>query len=353
MQFEMCRRLLAEELQIEPAGETVDLYRKIQIGRLTLLPETSSMNTLPLPTTPFIARPQEMTQIGTRLDDPTCRMLTLFGTGGTGKSRLALHAAADRVEDYRDGVHFVPLVSINAAEYIPLALANALKFQPGTTTLQDEVLRYLSERELLLIMDNFEHLMDGADFLSEVLATAPHVKLLITSRERLGLREEWLLPIEGMAVPAEVNGNDVAQYGAVQLFAQVARQVQATFDLQREREAVVRVCRLTEGLPLAIELAAAWAHSLSCGEIAQQVEHDLSVFESTWRNLPPRHRSIRILFEYSWQLLTAAQQQMLAKLAVFLDGFSLSAAEEIAGADAAHLEALLAKSLLRCEVGGR
>jgi predicted ATPase len=202
-------------------------------------------------------------------------------------------------------------------------------------------------------MDNFEHLMEGADFLSDVLAGAPQVKLMITSRERLGLREEWLLPIEGMSVPAEANGANVEQYSAVQLFAQVARQVQATFDLRREQASVVRVCRLTEGLPLAIELAAAWAHSLTCEEIAQQVEHDLSMFESTWRNLPPRHRSIRILFEYSWQLLTPEQQQMLAKLAVFLGGFSLSAAEQIAGASAEGIDALMAKSLVRGDVSGR
>ncbi|MBX3085598.1 MAG: tetratricopeptide repeat protein [Anaerolineae bacterium] len=353
MQFETCRRLLADELGISPSSETASLYQKIQAGRLTVLPDAGSMSNLPMPTTPFIARPPEMVQLGERLDDPTCRMLTLFGTGGTGKSRLALQAASERVEDYRDGVYFVPLVSLNNAGYIPLALANALRFQPGSSSLRDEVLRYLNDRELLLIMDNFEHLMDGADFLSDLLAAAPRVKLLITSRERIGLREEWLLPIDGMSFPSEATNGEVEQYSAVQLFAQVARQVQATFNLQRDQTSVVRVCQLTEGLPLAIELAAAWAHTLSCADIAQRVEHDLSAFESTWRNLPPRHRSIRILFEYSWQMLTPDEQAVFAKLSVFRGGFDLNAAVNIAGASATHLEALIAKSLLRCDASGR
>jgi predicted ATPase len=218
-----------------------------------------------------VGRTDELASIDRMLDEPDCRLLTLVGPGGVGKTRLALEAAARRIDRYQHGVHFVPLVGVPAPDLFAPALAESLQFQVDNAhsaiPARDQLVDFLRERATLLVLDNFEHLLDARDVLSQVIEQAPQVELLTTSRERLQLQSEWVLDVDGLA-----NGNGNGSAGgsaAVRLFVDRARQVDRGYALaDDERPHVERVCRLVSGMPLGIELAAAWASTLPCSEIA-------------------------------------------------------------------------------------
>ena len=211
----------------------------------------------PQPTT-FVGREAEVAALTRLLAEPDCRLVTIVGPGGSGKTRLALAVAARAAPAFADGVAFAPLQDVPATDGLIAALAVALGYPlSGRDDPRAQLLNYLREKELLLLLDNFEHLLEGVELLGEVLATAPGVKLLVTSREALNLQEEWRYPLAGLALPAE-EAEDPAQAEAVRLFVERARQVRRDFSLQAEQAGVVRLCRLAEGLPLALELAAAW-----------------------------------------------------------------------------------------------
>jgi predicted ATPase/DNA-binding SARP family transcriptional activator len=400
-QYEICRRALAEELAVEPGAETVVLYEQIRKGELSrgtgeqggkgeilpapLLPRSSApppsldplpsaaplpLHTLPNPSTLFIGREDELAQIATYLSDPACRLLTLVGPGGIGKTRLAIQAVwqassvavgpRGEINRFRDGIYFIPLDSLSSAEFLVSTLADALNFSfySGTDP-TSQLLNYLREKCLLLVLDNFEHLMDGTGLLADILKQAPQVKILAVSRERLNLQEEYLLPVPGLKIP-DAQASRVKQqvvveaYSAVQLFLHRAQTVQPGFSLSEEHKAcIVRICRLAEGIPLAIELAAAWVRLLSCQEIAQEIEHNLDFLTTSLRNVPERQRSLRAVFDYSWQLLSAEERRVFRQLAVFRGGFQLEAARQVAGASLPLLLALVDKSLLRRTASGR
>jgi predicted ATPase/Tfp pilus assembly protein PilF len=215
---------------------------------------------------------------------------------------------------------------------------------------------------MLLMLDNFEHLITGAGFLADILENAPGVKLLTTSRERLNLRAEWLFEVKGLKYPLDRNlvswrnrvSTDVEGYSAVQLFVESARRVHSDFRLsEAEKPFVVRVCQMLEGMPLGIELAAAWVRVLSCAEIAEEIEHNLGFLASPLRDVAERHRSLRAVFEHSWNLLSQEERVTFSKLSVFRGGFRREAAERVAGASLFLLMALADKSLLRRDASGR
>lgn len=287
---------------------------------------------LPAPTTPFIGRKNELAQIMARLANG--RLLTLLGPGGMGKTRLAIEAARQVQADFADGVVFVPLAAINEAAQIPQTIFQAMHLSlAGGDPPLIQVQRLLQHRQLLLVLDNFEQLTDGAALLSELLAAAPRLKLLVTSRERLNLVEEWLFPVPALEE-------------AVALFEQTAVRVKPDFDVQAEETAVSHICQLVGSHPLAIELAASWTRFMPCGQIAAQIEHDLDFLASGPRNAPERHHSLRALFDHSWQLLSPAEQNALAKLSVFHGGFAPEQAAEVAGATWPILLGLVDKSLV-------
>jgi predicted ATPase len=320
------------------------------------VPPARTAAALPVPPTPFVGREAELAELAALLADPACRLLTLTGPGGIGKSRLALEAAARHSAAYAHGAAFVPLASVATGDLVAPAIADALGFTfYGPADFAGQLVGYLRDRALLLALDGAEHLLGGAiwDLLAEIGRQAPGVKLLITSRERLNLQGEWVVELAGLPPPDDL-GAGFEGSSAVALFLQTARRSHSGFELSaEERACIARICRLVEGMPLAIELAAAWVRVLPCAEIAAEIERTLDFLAASVRDIPARHRSLRAVFDHSLNLLTDEERAAFRMLAVFRGGFRREAAEWVAGATLHLLTALADKSLLRRNKAGR
>ncbi|MHB8752772.1 MAG: LuxR C-terminal-related transcriptional regulator [Aggregatilineales bacterium] len=309
---------------------------------------------LPAAATVFVGRDAELADMMRLLSDPACRLLTLVGPGGIGKTRLAIRAAAEQPTNFSHGVYFVPLASVNSPDLLAAAIAGTLGIsfygseEPGL-----QIVHYLREKQMLLVMDNFEHLLAGIDLLADILQSTAGVKFLVTSRERLNVQEEWALVLDGLPFPTDDTNSPLESYSAVQLFVQRARQVQASFLLSENAEAVKAICQRVEGMPLGLELAATWLRAMSCRQIAAEIEGNLNILTTPLRNVPERHRSLHAVFEQSWNLLDAAEQAVLMRLSVFRGGFDREAAEQVAGASLPVVAGLADKSLIRLSAAGR
>ncbi|MBK8032952.1 MAG: tetratricopeptide repeat protein [Chloroflexi bacterium] len=344
-QYETCVQLLHAELGLEPEPETIRLIERVRADELGPVAADQPKLHLPIEATPFIDRPDELRRIHERLVQPECRLLTIVGAGGMGKTRLALQAAAELAPDFRDGVYFVPLAPLQKGEFLPVEIANALGL--ALQSIDDplaELTAYLADRELLLVLDNFEHLVDYADRLSTLLQRAPRVRLLVTSRLWLNLTVEWGLPIGGMAYPANCDDHGVG-FAAVELFAACARRVDPSFALEQECAAVITICQRVDGMPLCIEIAAAWLRVLPARDIVEQI--DLKFLTSPARGVSERHRSAEAVFDTSWKMLSTAEAAALMKLSVFKGAFDRESAAKIAGAALPILASLVEKSLIR------
>ncbi len=354
LQYDTCRRILADELGIELEAATTALYDQIQSG--AFVPPAAAAkppNNFPAQPTHFIGREAELTRIESYLDDPDCRLLTLMGPGGVGKTRLAYQAAAGKALDFAEGVWAIPLSGVASPDYVVPTMDERLQVHLyGDADQKQQLLDYLREKHLLLVLDNCEHVLEGMGLLAEILSAAPAVKILATSRERLNVHGEWLFPVDGLPFPPGEAEAGVETYSAFQLFVQSARRSRPDFQLD-DAAAVARVCQLVEGLPLAIELAASWVHHMPCDSIAAHIQSDLDFLATNLRDVPERHRSTRALFEHSWRLLSEAEQAVLSKLSVFRGGFDADAAAHIAGASLHTLSALADKSLVRPSPSGR
>ena len=373
-QYEQCRELLEEELGVEPAGETVTLFeairsRELAPARPDAIPAATHMrearpaggrpgnSKLPRALTSFVGRAAELADITTTLKQPECRLLTLLGPGGTGKTRLAVEAARALGDQFPDGVYWVDLQSVETEDRLAPAIADALSL-PGRESPQEQVMHYLQNRRVLLVLDNFEQLLGGAELLTEILQVAAGTRLLVTSREALNLQEEWLYPLHGLPFPEEgtdagLSPADIAAYDAVRLLVERVRRVRPDFSAEAEQAELVRICRLVGGMPLALELAASWARVLDCAAIAAEIEQNLAFLASSLRNVPARHRSMEAVFAHSWSLLEPDEQAAFRQLAIFRGGFRRKAAEIVAGATLPVLTALVDKSLLWWEASGR
>jgi DNA-binding SARP family transcriptional activator/predicted ATPase len=351
-QYQTCRRLLDKELGVTPSLETTALYDRIRAAG-----ETPRHN-LPAQPTPFVGREEELTRTQQLLLNPECRLLTLVGTGGIGKTRLALQAAALSHQRglFLHGVFFVPLVGVDSVTLLATAVASAvgLKFV-GSLEPSAQLFNFLQNREILLVLDNFEHLLEESTWLVQLLRQAPGVKLLITSRETLNVQWERSLPLTGLNIPTHVvQLEEVAEFSAAQLFIARARAVEPGWEQTAvNMSCLVRICQLVDGMPLALELAAATIRHYSCAEIAQTITHNLDILATTYRDLPPRHRSLRAVFENVWSLLSLPEKALFSSLSVFVGSFSLDAAAAIAEATRAGLTTLVDKSLLHRLENGR
>ncbi|HVU10097.1 MAG TPA: tetratricopeptide repeat protein [Phototrophicaceae bacterium] len=348
--YEMLVRNLDEELGVEPEAETRDLYEQIQAGEIEIAPAAPvTPHNLPSPATTFIERRADLDGITQRLEDPNCRLLTLTGTGGIGKTRLAIETARHELTNFRQGVYFVPLASVDSPDFLVQTLATTLNISfQNTKEPEQELFNYLRDRELLLVLDNFEHLLDAGEFVSRILTHSSDLKILTTSRERLNLQEECLYPVGSMALEGSSSLSSAAQ-----LFVQSAQRVQPGFAPADHLPAIYRICELVDGLPLAIELAAAQVAVMTCEQVAEQIEIDYDVLTTSLRNVPERHRSLRKLIEQSIRSLDNSEADTLYKLAVFRDRFDFKAARSIAGANLPLLTHLVEKSFLRADTSGR
>jgi predicted ATPase/transcriptional regulator with XRE-family HTH domain len=325
-------------------------------------------NRVPLPYTPLIGRESELAAMGKLFYDPECRLLTLTGVGGIGKTRLAIEFAARKIPQFPGGVFYIPLTSVNSPEKIVPAIADVLDYGfSGPTHPKEQLLNYLARyvtQDALFIFDNLEHLLPQspaqddrygvAELVAEILERLPNVKIIGTSRERLNLHGEWTYELHGLSVPPPDYAGRLEEYDSIALFLKCAQRINSGFQVRDDEQlAIAHIARLVEGVPLAIELAAAWTDVLSCQEIAQEIQSNLDFLTTSMRDLPERHRSIRATFDHSWKLLSTEEREALCQLSVFQGGFDRNAAYQVAGASLPLLASLSAKSLVRRSGSGR
>jgi predicted ATPase/tRNA A-37 threonylcarbamoyl transferase component Bud32 len=318
-----------------------------EIADFALRPE----HNLPAQATPFVGREHELIELNKLIKDPTIRLITILAQGGMGKTRLVLELAQRAVDDnlYSDGVYFVELAPLSDADDIPNAIADAAGYQfLGEGTPKEQLLTIIQERNLLLVMDNYEHLPDGFAVVGDIIKSAPNVHIIATSRQRLSRAGETLFQLSGMDFPDWETPDDALEYAAVKLFINSAKRVRPDFELQVDNlDVVARICKLVEGMPLGIVLAASWLGVLSLPEIAEEIQGSLDFLETDETELPERQRSIRAVMDYSWEQMTEAEQQVFMKLSVFRGGFTREAVQAIAGANLRILMSLVNKSLIR------
>jgi len=357
-QFNQCRMTLHRDLGTEPSDLTRLLYERIRNG--DGVKAEASIASLPksIPKKlPLIGRKQELVELLDKIARQECRLVTLVGPGGIGKSRLAIEALRKVADQFPDGVFFCPLSAAPSGDFIIPLVAQTLDFEPDTLfTLSDsksQLLDYLSTKRILLLLDGFEHLVECADLLEDLLTHASNLMILVTSRERLRLRDEWVLPLEGL--PFKSPDIPSAPVGtALELFEQRMLQVRGNWGLDnKECIAAEKICAFVEGNPLAIELAASWGGVLTASEILGQIQVSLDFLASRLRDLPDQHRSLRAVFDRSWSLLPLHLQQTFAALSVFRGSFDQEAAETVAGAGWQDLAALVERSLVRRNPLGR
>jgi predicted ATPase/DNA-binding SARP family transcriptional activator/Tfp pilus assembly protein PilF len=374
-QYQECVGLLNQELSATPDQETTDLYVRIKNSPTLIL-----RHNLPSQSTPFIVRAALLNEIKARIVTSDCRLLTLFGPGGSGKTRLAVEAARQTLADaqlgrFPDGVFFVPLAPLRSAEAVVPTIAQALDLPLHTANSRRQLLDYLRHKHLLLILDNVEHLLGSEgilDLVVDIIDKAQGVCILTTSRFRLHAQSETLIPVGGMDYPellalarastehpASSAAPIAAGHSAVALFLDAARRVQPGYEPTNDDLAsIIRICQQVEGMPLGILLAASWIQTMSLAEIAGQITaqasgHSLSFLETESRDVPERHRSMRAVLDHSWALLTAREREVMQGLSVFQGSFAREAAQPVAGTTLPELRALINKSLLHFQPSGR
>jgi predicted ATPase/DNA-binding SARP family transcriptional activator len=385
IQYQRCHQILADELGVAPGEETTTLYERIrdgefepQGGQIEIITEEKGivieqpltgdtrLERSPIPTnippqpTNFVGREGELDALVELINYRENRLVTLVGPGGIGKTRLALEFAERQLQSitlftenkgqpsspFPNGIYLVSLEPLISIESILPAIAEAMRYRLDRGEIQ--LMGYLREKRLLLVMDNFEHLLDGADIISRILDSAPDVHILVTSRERLRLHQEQVVPLHGLEYPEPALVGSAAEYSSGKLFLQAAHRQRPDITLDdSENEYLARICRLVEGMPLALELAATWTNTLPLSHIATEIQRNFDFLAAEFRNIPPRHHSLRAVIDVSWEQLLPAEQTMFSQLSIFRGGFSRDAAAKISGARIQSLSTLVDKSLLR------
>lgn len=305
-------------------------------------------------TSSFVGREHELQALAELLANPQCQLLTLVGPGGIGKTRLALEVAQRIAHTYADGVYFISLQPLRSHQLIPATIAHTL----GLTLSEQEdalhnLITQMQHQRLLLILDNFEHLMEGTAQITAMLTALAEIQIMVTSREPLNLHEEWQWLLKGLDYLHDDAGQDIYSYSAVRLFCERAQHVSPSFAWQSCTDDLIRICQLVDGIPLALEMAANWVKVLPCAVIADSIQNSLDFLVSREQDIAERHSSMRAVFDCSWQLLSALEQATFQRITIFHGGFSLHAAEKVAATDLHTLAALVDKSFIRQNGNGR
>lgn len=304
----------------------------------------------------LFGRQHDIDQVCMMLRQPEYRLISVVGSGGIGKTHLANQIAQQVQSDFIDGVYFISLQPLTSTEFIVPTLLEALgQAVHGSSDPKLQVQRYLQDKDILLILDNFEHLLSATSDIVALLDAAPNLKILLTSREILNVSQEWVWTLTGLGFPQAVDHdrNDNQQYAAVKMFTASARHIDPSFDLDAEYEHVIRICQLVEGIPLALKMASSWLRSLTCEQLVEEINRDLDMLSTRLRDVPDHHRSIRTVFDHSWARLSEREQQTITHLSVFRGSFSREAAIYVANANLPLLTALIEKSLLNVDDNGR
>ena len=302
---------------------------------------------LPVQLTPFVGRISELEDLSLLLGQPETRLITLLAPGGMGKTRLALQLAEMALPQFADGVFLVPLAPLTSVSHLIPTIAECveLTFAQDNPSHRQQLFEFLRHKHILLVLDNFEHLLEGTELVASILQNAPEARILITSRERLNIAGETVYVLGGMRYPDKLDIENCLDYAAVQLFVQCALRTQPHF-IAHDQTNIVRVCQLVQGMPLAIELAAAWASTLAPDEIANKIAQSADFLQTSMSNIPDRMRSVRTVFNATWSRLNNDEKRIFRKLSVFRGGCTWEAAQAVTAADVWALAGLVNKALL-------
>ena len=348
-QYQTCRQILWEELGVEPSRETEQIYERIKQGLPLEATPTASLTRAVSHLTTFIGREAELDSMVDCALNQHCRLLTVVGVAGVGKSRLALQVANKTTKAFPDGSWFMDVSSASSTAQLVEIIARHTGCQlTSNAPEQQQLANFLHSMETLLILDGFDKLVDESDFLMHLLNHAPDLKILITSRQRLDYQAACLFDLRGLPYPETKDDPNALEYAAVQLFTTRAQRSRAGFVFSPENiDHVVEICQFTDGNPLALELAASRLREFSTKQIATSLRHDLKLLQTSLRDLPEVHRSMTTALDQSWKVLTPQEQDSLRRLSLISDhSFDAHKASEIAGATSAILASLIDKSLL-------
>ncbi len=351
VQYEQCIAVLDAEMGMKPTLETQQLAAAI---RRQALPEIR-LHHFPPPQTTFIGREADVERVIARLHNPQTRLITITGTGGVGKTRLAIEAVTRSLAHVGiQDAYFVPLSSIRTQDGIWQTLGTQLGVQPDPRgSLPAAVIDFLRDRMPLLILDNYEQLAPHTGCIEELLRAVPDVRIVVTSRVPLNLRAEWRMPLEGLTVPV-ATAVDIASYPSVELLLTAGQQVQPDLVLSSENKTDIgRICRDLAGMPLALEMAGSWLALFSPRLLADQIERGLDFLVATRRDMPARHRSLRVIFDHAQQQLQPAERQLLGQLASFQDSFTLPAVLNITATTLPAINKLVDHALVQRQANDR
>ncbi|MBK9121833.1 MAG: tetratricopeptide repeat protein [Chloroflexi bacterium] len=350
-QYETCVKLLDEELGLEPDAQTEEVMEQIASGELAPQEEASSLGPIALPDLPFVARPALQQRLDSLLARPDVRVVSLVGPGGSGKTRLALDSAARLSDQFPDGAAVVALDHVQDAGGTIAAIVGTLRLSTSELPLERRLIEHLYGRELLLIFDTAEQVVGIADLVERLVTAARSIKVLVTSQTRLNIKAEHVIAVDGLEAPDEAAAA-ASDYPAVRLFALTVERLSGHVDLSEELNDVIELCRVVEGNPLAIELAAAWTRLMPTAQILDEIRRSGDFLTYTGTDVPERQRSMRAVFEWTWQHLDERDRRAATKLAVFNGDFWLDTAVAVTGEPALVLTSLADRSLMSVR-GGR